>query len=109
MPFSVDRYWNRITYTDYNQFAVEMHCSLPWFRQQMVIYTRMEYPKPYILGLVKKYLISVKVSMEEFFLVNKATCKKNSTEPIQHWHLSKYLHMGYHSHYVMPLVIDANI
>ncbi|XP_030244102.1 uncharacterized protein LOC115564206 [Drosophila navojoa] len=105
----MDMYWNRITYTDYSEIAVELHCSLPFFRQQMIVYTRREYPSREIIKLVDNYLKTVKLSIDDFHLVNKETCIRNSKEPIQRWHLSKYQHLGYNPHYLRPLVVDKNI
>ncbi|XP_030573210.1 uncharacterized protein LOC115771587 [Drosophila novamexicana] len=105
----LDLYWSRITLTDYDNFAVELHCSLPWFRPQKVIYTRAKEPSAQVLDQVENYLNSVDLSWRDFHLVNKSSCLNLTGEPIQRWHLSKYMHLDYNPHYVKPLVIDKNI
>ncbi|XP_051859677.1 uncharacterized protein LOC117569299 isoform X2 [Drosophila albomicans] len=81
----LDLYWTRITQTDYDNYAVELHCSLPWFRHQMAIYTRAAEPS------------------------DELTCSNESKAPIQRWHLSRYMHLDYNPNYVKPLVVDENI
>ncbi|KAL7734446.1 hypothetical protein ACLKA6_010773 [Drosophila palustris] len=105
----LDLYWTRITQTDYDNFAVELHCSLPWFRHQMAIYTRLEEPSDQVIDQVEEYLKSVRLSSHDFHLVDKQSCSNQSKEPFQRWHLSKYMHLDYNPHYVKPLVIDENI
>ncbi|KAH8419628.1 hypothetical protein KR222_011173 [Zaprionus bogoriensis] len=105
----LDMYWTRITSTDYDNFAIEMHCSLPWFRHQMAIYTRAKEPSAQVLAQVEEYLSSVNLSTKDFQLVDKQTCNNQSQEPTQYWHLSKYMHLDYNPNYVKPLVIDENI
>ncbi|XP_064546044.1 uncharacterized protein LOC135433741 [Drosophila montana] len=105
----LDLYWSRITWTDYDSFAVELHCSLPWFRPQNVIYTRAQEPSAQVLEQVENYLYSVDLSLKGLRLVDKSSCLNHTTVPIQRWHLSKYMHLDYNPHYVKPLVIDKNI
>ncbi|KAH8261238.1 hypothetical protein KR044_005752 [Drosophila immigrans] len=105
----VDLYWTRITHTDYDNYAVELHCSLPWFRHQMAIYTRAAEPSDEVIEQVQKYLKSVRLSINDFHLVDKLSCSNASKTPVQRWHLSKYMHLDYNPHYVKPLVVDENI
>ncbi|XP_034106298.1 uncharacterized protein LOC132788843 isoform X1 [Drosophila nasuta] len=105
----LDLYWTRITQTDYDNYAVELHCSLPWFRHQMAIYTRAAEPSDEVINQVEKYLLSVRLSLKHFHLVDKLTCSNESKAPIQRWHLSRYMHLDYNPNYVKPLVVDENI
>lgn len=109
LSVAVDMYWTRITHTDYVNFAVELHCSLPWFRHQMAIYTRAKLPSSKVLADLEKYLNSVHLSIEQFKLVDKKTCNSKSKEPEQHWHLSKYMHLDYNPYYLKPLILDTTI
>lgn len=106
---TVDLYWTRITHTDYDNYAVELHCSLPWFRHQMAIYTREKQPSDKVIADVEQYLNSVFLSTKQFKLVDKETCNRNSKEPEQHWHLSKYMHLDYNPYYLKPLILDTTI
>lgn len=109
LPVVVDLYWTRITHTDYDNFAVELHCSLPWFRHQMAVYTRAKVPTAAVLAEVEKYLKAVHLSLNQFQLVDKNSCNNHSQEPVQRWHLSKYMHLDYNPYYVKPLVVDEQI
>lgn len=105
----MDLYWTRITHTDYDSYAVELHCSLPWFRHQMAVYTRAMVTNAKVLAEVEKYLKSVHLSLKQFQIVDKNSCNNHSQEPVQRWHLSKYMHLDYNPHYVKPLVVDEQI
>lgn len=108
--FLVDPYWTRITHTDYTSFAVELHCSLPWMRPQMVIYTRDKKPSEDILKAVDDYLSKVNLKRDKFVLIKKTKgCKDAKHSPLQRWHLSSYNHLEYHPHYVKPLAQNPNI
>jgi len=75
----------------------------------MAIYTRSKEPSDQVIKQVEKYLKSVRLSRQDFHLVDKQACSNQSENPIQRWHLSKYMHLDYNPHYVKPLVIDENI
>ncbi|XP_030387323.1 uncharacterized protein LOC115633942 [Scaptodrosophila lebanonensis] len=105
----LDRYWTRITMVDYSSFAVELHCSLPWYRHQMAIYTRARDPDNEVLNKVEEYLKSVQLATKDFKLVDQRTCTNQTDVPVQRWHLNKYMHLDYHPHYVKPLVVNDNI
>ncbi|KAH8370428.1 hypothetical protein KR093_003415 [Drosophila rubida] len=105
----LDMYWTRITDTDYDNYAVELHCSLPWFRHQMAIYTRAPEPSAEVIAQVQNYLKSVRLTITDFELVDKLSCSNQSQAPVQRWHLSRYMHLDYNPLYVKPLVVDENI
>ncbi|XP_022218203.2 uncharacterized protein LOC111071263 [Drosophila obscura] len=106
----LDLYWTRITMTDYDNYAVELYCSLPWFRHRLAIYTRAKEPTQETLKAVDSYLQTVHLLLHNFTLVEKAkNCENEQQKPWQHWHLSKYLHLEYHPHYIKPLVDNENI
>ncbi|SPP76541.1 uncharacterized protein LOC117579103 [Drosophila guanche] len=106
----LDLYWTRITMTDYANYAVELHCSLPWFRHLLAIYTRSKEPTQETIDAVSGYLKSVNLSLHNFTLVMKPeNCENQQHEPWQRWHLSRYLHLEYHPHYLKPLIDDDNI
>ncbi|XP_002068157.3 uncharacterized protein LOC6645599 [Drosophila willistoni] len=107
----LDLYWTRITMSDYDNYAIELHCSLPWFRHQMAIYTRVRDPTQETLKHIDDYLKSVKLSRKNFKLIDRQTCQNRTDpmKPMQRWHLSKYMHLDYNPHYVKPLVVNENI
>ncbi|XP_002135563.3 uncharacterized protein [Drosophila pseudoobscura] len=103
-------YWTRITMTDYDNYAVELHCSLPWFKHLMAIYTRTQEPTQETLNAVAGYLRTVRLSLHNFTLVAKPeNCVNQSHGPWQRWYLARYLHLEYHPHYLKPLIDDENI
>jgi len=106
----VDLYWTRITQTDYDNYAVELHCSLPWMRHQMAIYTRQAIPNEKTLEDIESYLKSVQLTIKNFTLIRqKKNCRSQKPPIMQRWHLSRYLYMDYNPVYVKPLVENENI
>jgi len=106
----VDLYWTRITQTDYDNYAVELHCSLPWMRHQMAIYTRQAQPNEKTLEDIESYLKSVQLTIKNFTLIRqKKNCRSQKPPIMQRWHLSRYLYMDYNPVYVKPLVENENI
>ncbi|XP_017107843.2 uncharacterized protein [Drosophila bipectinata] len=108
--FKEHLYWTRITMTDYAKYAVELHCSLPWMRQRMMIYTRMKEPSNETLAVVETYLKTVQLTFENFTIRNKPkNCYKDQVKKLQRWHIPKYMSQDFHPHYIKPLVVNENI
>ncbi|KAH8315571.1 hypothetical protein KR059_002036 [Drosophila kikkawai] len=106
----LDPYWTRITQTDYSSYAVELHCSLPWMRPQMAIYTRAKRPTADTLREIDAYLQSVQLTRDQFILIRKTRgCKNVKHKPLQSWHLSSYTYLKYHPHNIKPLIKNPNI
>ncbi|XP_017041585.1 uncharacterized protein LOC108088349 [Drosophila ficusphila] len=106
----LDLYWTRITDTDYDNYAVELHCSLPWMRHQMAIYTRQPTPTEKTLKAIDAYLKTVQLSVKNFTLIRQEKdCLTQKPPTMQRWHLSRYLYMDYNPVYVKPLVENENI
>ncbi|ALC45154.1 CG34256, partial [Drosophila busckii] len=105
----VDLYWTRITKTDYINYAVELHCTPPWFRHQAAIYTRKKEPSEAVLKKITDYLTTVQLSLDKFKPQNMSTCKNYSNEPLQVWHRYRYMHLDFNPHFIRPLVKDKDI
>ncbi|XP_016977462.2 uncharacterized protein LOC108043313 [Drosophila rhopaloa] len=106
----LDLYWTRITKTDYDNYAVELHCSLPWMRHQMAIYTRQPIPTEETLSEISSYLKTVDLSLQNFTLIRqRKDCRTKKPPIMQRWHLSRYLVLDYNPVYVKPLVENENI
>nr|DAA03054.1 TPA_inf: HDC10908 [Drosophila melanogaster] len=106
----VDLYWTRITQTDFTNYAVELHCSLPWMRHQMAIYTRKAIPSEKTLEDIAAYLKTVDLTIKNFSLIRQnKDCRSQKPPIMQRWHLSRYLYMDYNPVYVKPLVENENI
>ncbi|KAH8374087.1 hypothetical protein KR200_011919 [Drosophila serrata] len=107
---NLDPSWTRITQTDYTSYAVELHCSLPWMRPQMAIYTRVNEPSENTLHEIDAYLQSVHLARDQFVIIKKSeNCKNEKHGPLQTWHLSSYNYLQYNPHYVKPLAQNPNI
>ncbi|XP_032575937.1 uncharacterized protein LOC6618375 [Drosophila sechellia] len=106
----LDLYWTRITQTDFTNYAVELHCSLPWMRHQMAIYTRKAMPSEKTLEDIAAYLKTVDLTINNFSLIRQnKDCRSKKPPILQRWHLSRYLYMDYNPVYVKPLVENENI
>ncbi|XP_017072026.1 uncharacterized protein LOC108108478 [Drosophila eugracilis] len=107
---NLDLYWTRITMTDYDNYAVELHCTLPWMRHQMAIYTRIAKPNEKTIKDITSYLKTVNLQIKNFTLIRqKKDCRSKKASAMQRWHLSRYLYMDYNPVYVKPLVENENI
>lgn len=107
---TVDLYWTRITMTDYVSYAVELHCSLPWMRERMMIYTRAKEPTNETLEAVQSYLKTVLLSFSNFTIQKKPKdCDTDQVTEMQRWHVPKYMSQDFHPHYIKPLVMNENI
>ncbi|KAH8301184.1 hypothetical protein KR018_006610 [Drosophila ironensis] len=106
----LDLYWTRITATDYANYAVELHCVIPWMHQQLAIYTRAKEPSPGTLQAVESYLKTVKLSMANFTMQPKPKdCQFVQIRRLQRWYLPSYMHLDIHPHNAKPLVVNENI
>ncbi|KPU78870.1 uncharacterized protein Dana_GF10792, isoform B [Drosophila ananassae] len=108
--FKEHLYWTRITMTDYISHAVELHCSMPWMRQRMMIYTRAKEPTNETLTAIQSYLRTVLLTFRNFTIRKKPKdCEKDQVRQMQRWHVPKYMSQDFHPHYIKPLVVNENI